>query len=799
MPSPTPAPPPINPPAAVPGSRSLGTTSTTAAAGDDARFPLVFSNIAAMRAYSGPLSSANPEKVFVTKCYKDTSDTGAMSYRWQYDDTATDDGVLHIKNANFSVGRFQPIKPPDGMIDGHACGPALADIGSIARSFDPTGAVAIGTEMVRVTRILRNAGWAGVRLNKNKDGVGKYALSGVEEIGQSTLPFVPFSLVTTDGAEFCSNSPPAPSGMIVRMVGETSILPPGYGPRSWTQTVVGGETVFAGVSDITGLHEGDWMLCRISKNNTDNDGSCQCYFFGMIKTVTPGAGITGTVETWQCVPEPAPTVFRYPNVTRLVNQHDMIKITGFQDNTTISGFNMNRCQFNLNGYRSLTIDCVWTDAAYSCINGLIGNGLEIPNFIVHQAHGYLPLGQSELIILAQQYGTHISNLQIYDLSPRAGVVVKVLTTEACCRGTRIDYADITYNQSTGGGASDFCGQTEFATDLISVGMLVIRGSGTGLIIGSQARFDVIDYKGTPGLGGTSGASLFFDPGVARTVIWDGQLYSRQRDGDYSFAVPPSQTTTISLPNHGLTSDFRINIKSLTGVTSMFISGDGFATSSNVLSLVTAGQWVNIYNANYPLWTCPNNAGFNSLQLQIVTNGTCPADNWAAVRHSVFEINLSAAITSVPDTSVPRALVSVAPPATSSSFIGQECLDSTNLVWYKSVTTGAGASDWKPAGAGDSIPHALTNADATIAVGGGSSYALAAGTLTGLHTLTLGNTGATDKQAIEVRVYSQGSNYLINDSAATLLLSVASGTKVLATFVWNVGTGKFQLSKWNFFT
>lgn len=822
------------------------------------------------------LFGPDPDKIYVTKYYVASSDTGGMAYRWDATDNTTDDGVLHIKNSHHSFGRFRPIKPADGMINCMACGPALADVGSRTISFDPTSAVAIGSELFRVTSLLRNAGWSGISFGANRNGAKSYAFDGTERMGRSTAPWIPFAMVGVDGAMIVSFTPPSLSGFAIYGETEVDLTVGGYSTRYWTQTLAGGETVFPGVANIVGLSVGDTVMVRLGADNSDESGVCYCYYFGVIKTITPGTGTTGTVETWECVPEP-PSSVTYPlinNTLRQYNKHDMVKMVGFQDNTVVRGFTLNRTSFGVSAYRDLTIDCTWLETPY-CINGLYGTGMQIPRIVVAQDHGYPDIPEKScLIILAKQYDTHIGTMIIHDMSPRGGTLASVLTCEALCRGTRIDFADITFN--TGGGASEFCGQTFYQTDLISVGMLVVKGTSAGALVGSAARIECIDYKGALDVG-----FLEF-PWNTQTIVFAGQLYTQRKTGDYVFPVLPSVTKIYSLPNHGLTDGFRLWMSSMTGVIGIVISGNGFVRQVDVTSTVTAGSWIELGQASGLFGFLPNQAGYNGLQVRIDTNGSFPAGGYMAVKHSAFEIDLSVLATSVPDTSVPSQVVTNGAPTANSSFIGQDCFDSTNSVWYKSVATGTGASDWKPAGAGGAIqantsalgsidyteisapsapsagkvrlyasatgtvtskdptsvisvmvnplsavtsnwvkslsangvmvasqpssldlsdlaPVALTNADATITVAGGSYYSLAASTLTGLHTLTLSNTSATDKQAIQVRVFSQGSNYLINDSAAALLLSVASGTKVVATFVWNTGTGKFQLQSWNFFT
>jgi hypothetical protein len=837
---------------------------------------VIVDNVASLR---GMLLPPSVDKVYWTKNYSTSTDVGGMPYRWNSSDTTTDDGVLHLKNSFHSTGRFQPIKPPDGIMNAQACGPALADISSITRSFDPTGATFCSTEMYRITYLLRNSGWSVLFFGQDYVGNGSYKFQAECKIGGSVSPFIPFKVKFGSGAACIGDNPHAGIGVWALVEGGIPLFqyPTYYSPRDWTQTLLGAETSFAGVSNITGLSVNDWVLIRIGAEATDASGIAGGYFYAQIRSITPGSGSTGTITTWQCVPEKPPASVGI-NTHRTQTHHDMLKMIEFQDGTAFECEDIRNIFLAPVTTRNLSVDGVWSEMGFSCLDTFVDFDILVNKLVVEKMTDFQPGGGGALI-LASCRGCHVNslvcNITGQDVSGGTSVFFEVLTEESSCRGTRIDFADITYNaaQASPNGTCLFGYQTPGQTDYISVGTLVLRGGYFTFLASNNVKFDVVDNK----CGDNQGLSLRCDQ--MGTLIHRGNIYRTVRNRDMIITVPTSAGTTVyDMPMHGITRQLRIWPTTMTGIIHAYITyASGLLEFTSEL---TAGTWCNCNEAS--LLNVANNPGFNSLRMTIITDGTTPAGNFLYLDHEIFQVDVSQNVTTRTDDSVPGVIGSNGAPSANSGFIGQHCFDSTNSCWYRSVSVGSGAADWVLSGSNnvldgtvvngyvsmalrsapstpptgkvyawadsttrnwtskdsfgnvsvssvpatapahnwfnslgalgtfsyaqpssadlsDLAPVALTNADATIAVGGGSYYALAAATLTGLHTLTLGNTGATDKQAIQVRVYSQGSNYLINDSAATLLLSVASGTKVVATFAWNTGTGKFQLQSWNFFT
>lgn len=819
------------------------------------------------------------DKIYVTKYYGATPDAGGMPYRWNATDVTTDDGVLHIKNSHYSTGRFNPIRPIDGMMPAQACGPALADIGTRTVSFDPNGVIPIREEFYRVTKILRNNGYDGLYFGPKYDGTpASYFVYGDEKIGTSVKPFVGFEIRTAANSEiYCTDARAFQGSAQLTVQIDTEIVNygAGYGTRFWTYGTGGladtsGRRTANGVADITGLAVGDTVYVRLGANNTDYDGSCMCYAFCTIKTLTPTTGTAGNIEFWQGFPEDCPDV--PPNPLRLYNKHDILKINGFQDNTRFN-CTFRNVYLGVIGYRQLILDCVWTETRLFAINGLTGIGMQ-GRVKVLNCHAPSSLNGT-LVTCAFQYATHISDLQVSITNETPGTIMQIWSEEANCRGTRVDKCTVEcFDSNTGfGGFTNLFSQTVGQTSPISVGHCIISG-GLGTI-GLGGDIELLDIKN-----GTLG-SLNTQVSTIKAIVYKNKKYVLAEDGFYDFPLIASSTLVYPLPIHGITKSLRAKPDTMTGVTKIEISDTG-AGWIDITSEFAAGTWQSLPACEQILSGYPDWYGYNTMSFRFTTDGTVPAGKGVHFQHVCFIIDQANSALTGTDTSFALTQFSSGAPTANAEWFGQTAFDTTNSVWYKSVATGTGASDWKPAGAGGaiqastralgsinyakiaapSIPSgtialyadstsgaitgkdqfgivsvqpiittavshkwlsdlsasgvfgmtqpssldlsdlaavALTNADATIAVGGGSYYQLPASTLTGLHTLTLGNTGATDKQAIQVRAFSQGSNYLINDSAATLLLSVASGTKVVATFVWNTGTGKFQLQSWNFFT
>lgn len=621
------------------------------------------------------------------------NDGGEGEFFWDQNSVDADDGVLVLKTAN-PVGRMRRVRPRDLMFNALSAVPAASDV-SRAKSFDPTFSVAMGTEFGRVTGILRNAGWHGIVFGPDPAGNKDYKLvNGEESVGTSTAPSVPFVVRGVGGATFGIDT--AVSSETSYPIGVSAAMEPAflgaYGARQWTQSIVGGETVFPGVADITGLAVGDWVLVRIGADQTDASGLPATFFFGQIKTITPGTGTTGMVETWQCVPEKTPSSIG-SNAYRTQNRHDMVKVVGFQDGTTIEGIRFRYVFVAAQLYRNLTVNCEWETTYNFCINGLYGIGMNVPRFHVGRAIGS-PSVPGSLITLAKQYDTHIGSLTVSDYNARSGSVVNILSEEAMCVGTRVETADLTVNGSSASGNNCLLvSQTPGQVNSVSFGSVIVRGTGR-LSITDAAVIGSLEDRVS-----TSSGDRFYSLENVGTYFFNGVRYQSKTTDEHGVPLGPSVVNRIvNLPVHGMTSSLRVYASSLTGLTSIHASGDGGATEIDITSTLvpgTAGQWNNLGGVQPGGMGYPSAGGFNALRLRFTTGSSFPSGGYLILRHTVFQSVLHSPSVSHADDGVPHIVISAGTPTMNAAYFGQVCFDSTNKIWYDSVSAGAGASDWKP--------------------------------------------------------------------------------------------------------
>ena len=651
---------------------------------------VIFASVATLRAATGLFSSSF---IYTTLGYRTAGDGGSAGYRWNPLSTATDDGVLVIKNAYNFVGRFEYFnRDPQKLFSAACCGPALAD-NTRTVSFDPTNTVAMGTEFFRVTKILRNAGYSGISFPD-----GTYKCSGAEQVGVSTLPGVGFDIIRQSGACFAGD--PATTTATSQPIsccayGEgaespTSIIAAGYNSRYWTEVIQGsGSRTCNGVANIVGLAVGDTVVVRYGADNTDGDGSCFCYTMAKIVSITPTTGTAGNVLLDTGAPEPIP-VAPY-NSHRQYNKHDLVKITGFQDNTRFIGGRWNDMFIALVGARDTYSDGEWDNCKTFAINTLFCSGLRVPHMRIRNATGSTSV-PANIITLAKAYDSHFGRIIVDNLYPVGAVSCNFFDEEAVCRGTRIDSISVNYNANNVG-AIVLIGQTPGQTNLISVGMLHIAGGTAGLTVCRNCKIDTLDIHGD----GTS-INLFIRGDQAGAIYWRGQVYTSVRDFVGILPAPASSTKTFTVPWHGLTRYLRLKIASMTGVTSVHVSGDGFsATDYDVTANMIANKWVDINQAAIMSVATGNFLGNNACSVRVVTSGASPAGNVIEIAHSCLLVDLMLSdlvgATYGTDTSTPIYVTGDGAPSANAAFIGQEYLDRTGGVWYKAKNTGTGASDW----------------------------------------------------------------------------------------------------------
>jgi len=578
------------------------------------------------------------DKLYYTKGGAAANDGGHWWYKWNPSDTSTDDGVLHLKISSRTVGRFNPIRTPDGMYNALSAVPAASD-GSRSVSFDPSYGVAIGSELARVTKILRDSGWSGIAFGADASGNRTYKCAGTEGIGFSSAPFVPFTVELTHGAQFKADPSAVTitaAPIIVYADFEISILSgSAYGTRTWTQTIGGGERSFSNVADITGLVVGDWMLMRIGADKTDASGAPFVIFCAQIKSITPGTGTTGTIETWQSVPEECPTGVGI-NLFRTQTLHDMVKMTGFQDNTKIRAGDGAFYDVSINpiAVRNMEFSGGWEQAKNFGLNCLYCFSMDVGRFFVGRAVGS-PSVPGNLITLAKNYDTRIRSYILSDIAPQSSGFVQALSEELGCRGTRIDFADITYNASGAAAAVVlFCTQTPGQYNSISIGTLLLRGGVGTIQMSPNVHCDYVENRCPV----ASGSIFRLD--LTDAYYFNGVYFSGSLKTESTIPVRASSVVSHTMRVHGMTRSMRVKASSVTGITKFELTQSGGIVYTDLVGSLVAGQWVDLNQATVQGVTFPNQVGYGHLTIRITTDGTVPAGSGISIIHDVFQTTLA---------------------------------------------------------------------------------------------------------------------------------------------------------------
>ncbi len=622
-----------------------------------------------------------------------------------------------------------------------------------------------------------------------------------------------------------------------------------YGPRTCTQTLKAGMDTMTGVTDRRNLVVGDTMLVRLGADPTDASGVAFSYQMLKIKTITPGSGNTADIqfdrpfiETPQ-FPLPSYNI----NSLRFGNQHDILKVTGFQDDLLYEDCVFRKAdvgtqygrRFTMTRTKVPTIALFWISfgAEDAIVSDTRITEIQGANTSAGDPHTDPFANYGGGFVLDNCRNTLIHNLSIQRFSCSGGV----MDCESQCRGTRFTgNTRVSFDNHLNFVSNSFV-HTPNQTDIVAIEQLTLESGGASPAgFSPNIRINKL-WLGAVLQDGSAGQAVwaFIHAGtVSDYLVYEGKEYRSRKRGTMVLSnMTASGSFHFPIPNRGVIRNMRVYPSSVTGLTT-FSVGDlagTFAGADEVgasMFSAGAGVWAKVKVADQLVfgtgnWNSPN----NDQRINITTGGSFSPSTYFIVDYEVFvsegPVDLSLALG---DTTVPNWVVGSGAPSANAGFVGQKYLDQTNHVIYEAAQVGAGAADWSTTpvlstsitdstSSGRAMITAasiaaqakllggviltqgtnLTNADATIDVTQGASRLLPAGTLSGLHTLTLGNTSATDKQVLQVIVESQGSNYLINDSAATLLLSVASSTKVIASFTWDQTTAKFVLAAWAFFT
>lgn len=661
-------------------------------------------SVSALRAWANVPSY---KTVYTTRQYGAYGERlGGWSYYWDDASIADDDGVLVFESDVFPTGRFIAIMPPDGVMNALACGPAKADLGTRTKSFDPTGAVAIGNELYRVTALLASAGWYGLEF---PNAGTKYKCSGGEQIAPRSAPHIGFSVLSdgalVEGPNSGDHVAAGGWGASARGLGDTGttstiIVPDQPGNLTFTKTIAGGERSITGVSDVLGLAAGDTVILYLGADITDASAQEDTWMMAEIESVVVTASPVGTVNLKQSLPGPMPAT---PGSRGAQTAHTMRKVVGFQDNLVVRGFRFQNAQLGFQGARNAVIDCHFTNTTFAH-NHFICSGMIVERFTADRITGYDQGGGGAFswyglgVVLQKCYGTLFKLVKVEDLDG-----VSLITEELGSRGTRVELCDVNWNATNSWNSSlALFGQTAGSTNTISVGHLITRGGNAQATMNAAVSIGVWEDRGSS-TNQTFGARA----DVAERLIWRGQGYRAKKRIQMVVPIPETATTITPLvPCSGLIRDMNIRVQATgsvatladIGITTLAVEGTAGTPTYDVTSgFITAKDvWFPINPACILSVSTPNFNGYCSPQLRINTDGTTDPGTFLYVDIEMFiaELNTSGQPVTQ-DLSLPPIKGGDGAPTMDAEFIGQEYLDATSSPrkWYKAVDVGTGASDW----------------------------------------------------------------------------------------------------------
>lgn len=711
---------------------------------------------------------------------------GAWSYRWDSASTATDDGVLVIKADFLTTGRFLAVMPPDGIMNALACGPAAADLGTRTKSFDPAGVVEVGAECYRITRILREAGWAGLEV----PNAGPYYLcTGTHiQVAPSSTPGVPFYFGSKSGARLQGlvgdHVAVVGLGFMARGEGDSatvqSLIAPDYDATClpFTQTILGTEKTFGPLTTTT-LAVGETVIVYLGADITDVSGIQAQFLISEIESIS--ASPTGTVTLREGVRFMMPAT---PGTGGRTSQtyHTMRKMIGFQDGTVISGFRLNNVSVGGVFGRDCTVDCFWETAIFQH-NHWGMQGLKIPTWISDKITGY-NIGSGALswygvgMTLQQCYSTDIGIIKCANLDG-----VPLVSEEITCRGTHIGVIDCNWNAANAWNSTcAIIGGTGGQTDLIGVDqMLLCGGYGFASII-AATHVTVFEDRGSLEYEGISVSPRQFE-----RMLWRGQGYNGKKRDQVIIPIADG-TTFFPLPTSGVIRDVSVRVSTPgsfatfadIGVTQIGIddgTNSGFEFPFVSGYVTSKDQWYPLYGATTLFLNQPNGHGQCTPTAHIVATGV-PAGTFLHVDIEMFLPDLATQgqpVTTQSAMALQRG--SAGTPTFNADYVGQDVFDSTNKIWRKSISKGNGALDWSRT----YVPVQgtnLTDADQTLTPGGTvGEYLLPDSVLTTGRTKTISTSGATAGDRLVITSYETASHTMavVNGGAGAGTLYTFAGT------------------------
>ncbi len=684
-------------------------------------------SVTALRQAFGSISATTYKRIFRTRQHGAYGDRlGGWDYYWDPDSVETDDGVLTFEVDFVTTGRLKAVRPPDGMMNALACGPASADLGSRTKSFDPLGVVAIGTELTRVSKILSDDGWAGIKFPD-----GTYKVVGGESVatrsrgqgfslegsGNTIFQGPAYDIDTSSqGLIHCSRADGAQDQygnlpFFTAYVADSATTV----ERSWTQTFTGSERTMVGVSNIgahgtcSALAVGDICFIRIGAERTDAAFWAMGYY-AEIESITPTTGTAGDVKFKQPLPEVPPTGVGV-NVNRTQTKHDMIKIQvdGFQDNLKIKNLIFDQVFMGANNTRNAVYEnCHWKTTTFafnltSTFQTRVTN-CHIENMTGTDS-GHIGDRYGGAFALQACYNTFIESVKIDNLDGTFFV-----GEELSCRGTKIGLADITWSAQYNlvyANCAIFT-QNIGTTNILSCDHLVLRGGYNNCSWGHNVRVGLLEDRSSHVTANRHFPLWTVDRLVCR--IFDEpheRSYSTRRTTSHMvpLSTTPSGTVTVDVPIHGLCRRLRVKTTNLSDLNTMVLSAAGESggwydlIASNFVT--AADTWFEIDAAAIEAVGSPNSFGYLTIRIETTSKvSPPPAGSFLSVECEMFvrdpdTFPTGAGYGDLNETSKDTIVCSDGAPTFDSDFIGQDCLDSSSSPrkWYKSVNTGTGASDW----------------------------------------------------------------------------------------------------------
>lgn len=647
-------------------------------------------------------------KVAQTSGYSSVGDGGGATYDWYPSNTDADDGALTIKVTAVSTGRWKFRQPANKIFPLAAC------------SIDGTGVTRVGAALSALVSTLVAAGYEGF------DGGGrKFNDTGDAYVIPTRPEWYPWKHYRMEltGEGHYNGGTGAQQASISVEIGATGtgaqspLALPAYGQRTWTETLYAGMDTFTGVSDIRNLSVGDTVLCKYGADPSDAGAPPMFWQLCKIKAITPTTGTAGNIQIEQTVIEtplfPLPAYNINPN--RFGNQHDIWKVTGFQDNIYFEDCTLTSSYINAEFARNLTtknvkgfaqnlcylfFGCFDTKCSDTYCDSMLGVNVTGGNPVVDP---YANFGA--FTILNACRNTTFHNLTVENHCTAGGM----MDSELNCRGTSFTGMTTVGIWQLPSPSPLYInggfGATPHNFDIVRFDYLRFENGGQ-MNNGNMLRMSTLalgqTYSYLPGDPQPAGGSLCAGH-VDDVLILNSNEYAIKKSCLVTcIGIPVNGAINFHIPQHGVIREVKVKASSVTGITSFQVCAVGYNGYEEVGNLV-AGQWVNLVSPTVLSNVISNIISIDQ-QIKITTDGTFNANTWISVEVELFTLRRKYDGTdSYSDTSVPAMISFSGAPNVSATFVGQTAICNGATSIYAAVTAGNGAADWvKLSGVGDAL-------------------------------------------------------------------------------------------------